>query len=391
MFDKKDYTYILPPDCIAEEAIHPHHDARLMIVDKDTGKIAWETTFWDLDTYLPEDTVIFFNNSRVIRSRIVLENVDYILPNWQKKILNEGEIFFLKRIQQDTFEALIRPGNKFKIGTIFCLDNYRLEIIWISDSGRIIQIHTWDIITEKTIPEFLEIFWALPLPPYIEYKKEKEKDYQTVFAEKDWSVAAPTASLHFTKELLNKLPNEKKYITLHVGLGTFKWIDTQDIRDYSIHSERSEISTQILVDIAKIKWTKKHIVAVGTTACRTLESLPALWAQLDQNIKDAFEPSVQDFWNSVSESVPNNTWIAEIAFDKDAWNIIFLTSIYITPGYNFQIVDDLITNFHLPESSLLVLVSAIIWRDNTMNLYKKAIDTWYRFYSFWDAMYIRWK
>lgn len=362
-----------------------------MIVDKDTWEIAWETTFWNLDTYLPKDSVIFFNNSRVIRSRIILEKIDYILPNWQKKILNEGEIFFLKRIQQDSFEALIRPGNKFKIGTVFCLDKYRLEIIWISDSGRIIKIHNWDIVTERTIPEFLENFWALPLPPYIEYKKEKEKDYQTVFAEKDWSVAAPTASLHFTKELLNKLPNEKKYITLHVGLGTFKWIDTQDIRDYSIHSERAEISIQILSDIAKIKWTKKNIVAVGTTACRTLESLPALWTQLDQNIKNLFESSVQDFWNSVSKNIPSNTWIDEIAFDKDTWNIVFLTSIYITPGYIFQIVDDLITNFHLPESSLLVLVSALIWRDNTMNLYKKAIDTWYRFYSFWDAMYIRWK
>ncbi len=236
----------------------------------------------------------------------------------------------------------------------------------------------------------MEQYGTLPLPPYIEYKKEKEKDYQTSFAKTDGSVAAPTASLHFTRELLEKIQNPIEYLTLHVWLGTFKWIQTPDIRDYNIHAEQVEISLDIFEKIYKIREHNQKIVAVGTTATRTLESLPYLWKKINRDIRKNIDAKTCKYWDSLIETIQSKDWINSIVVDFELWILSFKTSIYITPGYEFLIIDDLITNFHLSESSLLVLVSAFLGHKHTKNIYTHAIDHWYRFYSFWDGMYIRW-
>jgi S-adenosylmethionine:tRNA ribosyltransferase-isomerase len=412
MFNLSDYTYSLPSELIAETAIHPHHDARLMVIDRTSGHLEAESTFWHLDEFLWDDRVIFLNNSRVLRARIALSDTLYTSPSWESKILSEGEIFYLKTNTPDTFEALVRPGNKFKIGTIFEIWEYKIELIGITDSGRILKINN----SQLTINNLLATHGALPLPPYIEYSSEKEADYQTSFAEKDGSVAAPTASLHFTSELMEKIENQKEYITLHVGLGTFKGIDTTDIREYAIHSEVVEVPTEIFATIAELKQSWKRIVAVGTTACRTLESLPSLWRALDTDMQNTIDANIRDYWNNLTRDLEENDWIQDISFSeqdlsssvtdtddlcrdgRDDWSISYLltpisfsTSIYITPGYIFRVVDDLITNFHIPESSLLVLVSAFLGYEATMEIYEQAISGRYRFYSFGDGMYIRWK
>lgn len=235
----------------------------------------------------------------------------------------------------------------------------------------------------------MNLYGELPLPPYIEYSKEKEKDYQTSFALKDGSVAAPTASLHFTKELMEQIPHEKFFLTLHVGLGTFKGIDTEDIRDYAIHEERAEIDTSLFEIIRKLKTEGKKIVAVGTTACRTLESLPYVWKFLNEKDRSTFSDEVQKYWDSLTKNLEKKDYIHALVINYQLSIINFSTSIYIYPGETFTIVDELITNFHLPESSLLVLVSTLLGKENTMNIYREAIEKKYRFYSFGDGMYIK--
>lgn len=385
MFKLTDYSYHLPRELIAQEAAHPHHDARLMVVDRQSGDIETEDTFWNLDHSIPENRVIFFNNSKVLHSRIPLENIEYAKQDGTPWILKEGEIFFLETSGDDTFEALVRPGDKFRIGTTFTVGNSKITVLERTDTGRVLQIQG------DSIFHLMEQFGNLPLPPYIAYDKSKEKDYQTSFAEKEGSVAAPTASLHFTRELLEKIPNEKKYITLHVGLGTFKGIDTSDIREYVIHRETAEIEMSLFALIAKLKSEGKKVVAVGTTVCRTLESLPYVWKNITQESRETLDKETINYWNHLTKNLEPKNWIHNTIFNFASWILNFSTSIYITPGHEFLVVDDLITNFHLPESSLLVLVSAFLGQRETMKLYEKAIQNQYRFYSFWDGMYIRWK
>lgn len=385
MFSLSDYRYILPDDLIAQEATHPHHDARMMVVNRDTGNIEAETIFWNITNHLGEDRVLFFNDSRVVKSRIVLKHINYIKNNGNSWTLTSGEIFYLSNTTENTFDALVRPGNKFQIGTIFEIWEYKIEVIWINESGRILKL------IGGSINSFLEKYGSLPLPPYIKYDESKEADYQTSFAKNDWSVAAPTASLHFTKELMDKIQSPKEYITLHVGLGTFKWIQTTDIRDYNIHSEKIEVKLDIFQKIANIKVENKKIVAIGTTATRTLESLPYLWIEMSIDIKNTIEAKTCNYWNMLTKTIEKQKWIDSIYLDSKLLSIHFNTSIYITPWYEFIIVNDIITNFHLSESSLLVLVSAFIGHNNTQKIYNYAIWEHYRFYSFWDGMYIRWK
>jgi S-adenosylmethionine:tRNA ribosyltransferase-isomerase len=383
MFSLSDYRYHLPNELIAQEAIHPHHDARMMVIDKDTGNIDEESNFWNIDRYMTDDRVMFFNDSRVLRSRIILDNISYKKKDQTKSVLSDGEIFYLSSTSENEFEALVRPGNRFKIGTTFEIGEYHIEVIGINESGRILQI------SGGTILSFLEKYGALPLPPYIKYDISKESDYQTSFAKNDGSVAAPTASLHFTKELMEKITCQKEYITLHVGLGTFRWIQTPDIRDYNIHSEKIEVWLDIFQKITIIQEQNKKIVAVGTTAIRTLESLPYLWMGLSTDNKKTIDAKTCEYWNSITKSIEKQDWIANIEKNKISQTLCFETSIYIIPGYQFHIVDEIITNFHLGESSLLVLVSAFLWYENTRKIYEYAIKLWYRFYSFGDGMYIR--
>lgn len=380
MFQLTDYNYHLPEELIAQEAIHPHHNAKIMIIERETGILKSESTFWNLDNQINPNGVLFFNDSRVVRSRIILKDTPYKKINTEKWILHEWEIFYLSTVTENTIEALVRPGNKFKIGTIFYIWEYRLEITKHTESGRIVKVE-WG-----TISNFLAKYGSLPLPPYIEYTQEKEADYQTSFAKKDGSVAAPTASLHFTQELLEKIKNPKEYITLHVWLGTFQGIKTSDVRDYEIHSEKVEISKDIFGKIFELKKNQKKIIAVGTTATRVLESLPYLWKNLDSNNKKSFDANICNYWDNLIKTEENLDWIKNISIYTDS--ITFETSIYITPGFIFKIIDELITNFHLGWSSLLVLVSAFLGYEKTRKIYEKAIQNKYRFYSFGDGMYI---
>lgn len=385
MYSLSDYRYHLPNELIAQEAIHPHHDARMMVIDRDTGAIEEETTFWNIDTYMTDDRIMFFNDSRVLRSRVSLQNIAYTKKDTSKWILSDGEIFYLSSKNENEFEALVRPGNRFKIGTLFEIWKYTIAVIGINESGRILRI------SGGTILSFLEEHGALPLPPYIKYDISKESDYQTSFAKNDGSVAAPTASLHFTKALMEKIVCQKEYITLHVGLGTFKWIQTPDIRDYNIHSEKIEVWLDIFQKIATIHEQNKKIVAVGTTAIRTLESLPYLWINLNVDIKNTINAKTCEYWNSITKKIEKQDWIQNIENNPILQTLSFETSIYITPGYQFHIVDEIITNFHLWESSLLVLVSAFLGYENTRKIYEYAIRSRYRFYSFGDGMYIKCK
>ncbi|NRH20663.1 S-adenosylmethionine:tRNA ribosyltransferase-isomerase [Candidatus Gracilibacteria bacterium] len=382
MFLLSDYDYDLPEELIAQEAIHPHHNAKMMVIDKELGDITTETTFWNLDTYISPNGVLFLNDSRVVRSRIILKNIPYKKASSELGILNEGEIFYLSSISDTYFDALVRPGNKFKVGTIFEIGKYHLEVKENTESGRVIKIEG------GTISDFLIQHGSLPLPPYIKYSEEKESDYQTSFAKKDGSVAAPTASLHFTKELLEKLPCKKEYITLHVGLGTFQGIKTSDVRDYQIHSEKVEISKDIFSKIVTIKSNQQKIIAVGTTATRVLESLPYLWMTLHQESKNTIDINTRNYWDTITETIEDKNWIHSTEESREGNSITFETSIYITPGFLFKIVDELITNFHLGGSSLLVLISAFLGYEKTKKIYEYAIKNKYRFYSFGDGMYI---
>lgn len=378
MFSLEEYNYDLPENQIAQEAIHPHHNAKVIIVDRWTGAILWEDIFWNLDSYIPENRVIFFNNSRVIPARIPLNEMETIREDGTKWIINNGEILFYKKCGNNQFEALVRPGSKFKKNTKIYFPEWYLKVIDTTESGRLLEAFDVDIFT------LMERYGELPLPPYIKYEEAKEKDYQTVFAKNNGSVAAPTASLHFTESLLEKLQNEKHYISLHVWLGTFKGIDVDDIREYKIHWETIEVNKDIFSKITELKESEKKILAVGTTVCRTLESLPYLWGSLDRNIQLSYPENVQNFWNNLP--VHDEKYVSNISFGEV---IYFETQIYIYPGKDFLIVDDLITNFHLPKSSLLVLVSAFLWKDITERIYKYVVKMKYRFFSFWDGMYIR--
>ncbi len=381
MFSLQDYTFDLPKDRIAETATQPAHNAKLMIIEKKSGTLSDEATFWDLPDFLDEDRVLFFNNSRVVRARIPLKDTKILHANGSESLISNGEIFFLKKLSDTELEALVRPGKKFKIGTQIFLKNSIVEVEWMTNEWRKLTIKSWNIDT------LMEELGQLPLPPYIEYQKEKEKDYQTVFAEKNGSVAAPTASLHFTESLLDKIPNEKIFLTLHVWLGTFKWIDTDDVREYQIHNESVEVAKNIFTTIANIKTQNKKIVAIGTTACRTLESLPSVWQNFSDEQKSQFPENVILFWNQITQWLSPNDWIWNLEFDEET--IRFETQIYITPEYEFRVINEIITNFHLPGSSLIVLIASIIGLEQTLTLYKYAIENNYRFFSLGDGMYIR--
>jgi len=247
------------------------------------------------------------------------------------------------------------------------------------------------------IEDILEKYWIMPLPPYIQYSKDKEKPYQPIFAQKPWSVAAPTASLHFTENLLNKLKEKWckfEYTTLHIWLGTFKKVDTQDITKYDIHSETVQINLDIFEKIAKYKLNKKPTIAVWTTVTRTLESLPYLWKYLkNKNLISNFSKSTINFWDKLTENIENEKkYIFDVKEIASNWNkncLYFKTKLYIYPWFNFKIIDQLITNFHLPKSSLLMLVAAFMGYENMIKTYQYAIKKKYKFFSFWDAMWIR--
>ena len=336
-----DYDYYLPEELIGQQPREPRDHARLMLVDRENKKIEHKH-FYDIIDYLQEGDILVRNSTKVIPARLF----------GHKETGGVLEILLIKRINLDTWEWVLKPAKKLKLGQkLYVGQNNELvaELIEIKDDGNRVLKFTY----EGAFEEVLDKLGNMPLPPYIvETLKEKER-YQTVYAQRGESVAAPTAGLHFTKELLEKI--EKKGIKivdifLEVGLGTFRPVQTEDVLDHKMHEEKFEIPQEAANIINKAKAEGRRVISVGTTSTRALES-------------------------SVDE---NGKVIAQKAS----------TDIFIYPGYEFKVIDALITNFHLPKSTLLMLVSAFSSREFMLSVYETAVKEKYHFFSFGDAMFI---
>nr|UWI49400.1 tRNA preQ1(34) S-adenosylmethionine ribosyltransferase-isomerase QueA [Clostridioides difficile] len=337
-----DFKFDLPQELIAQVPIEDRASSRLMVLDKETGEIEHKV-FRDVIEYLNPGDCLVLNNTRVIPARLIGE-----------KLETGGKIEFLllKRTEEDTWQALVKPGKRAKVGTKFSFGNGKLigEVVDLSDEGsRIIKFH-YDGIFE----EILDELGNMPLPPYITARLEEKERYQTVYSKHNGSAAAPTAGLHFTEELLNEIKEKGvdiAFITLHVGLGTFRPVKVDDVLNHKMHSEYYMVSQEAADKINKAKESGNNIVCVGTTSCRTIESA----CDEDGKMKET-----------------------------SGW-----TDIFIYPSYKFKVLDRLITNFHLPESTLIMLVSAICGKENVLNAYNEAVKERYRFFSFGDAMIIK--
>ena len=339
--DLKDFYYDLPKELIAQDPLPDRSGSRLCVLDKSTGGITHRIFSEITDYLMPEDCLVI-NNTKVIPARLYGKKTDT-----QANI----EILLLKRIEKDIWETLVKPGKKAKIGAGISFGDGLLtgEVVDITKEGNRIIRFEYDGIFE----EILDQLGQMPLPPYILHELKDKNRYQTVYAKYDGSAAAPTAGLHFTPELLSSIREkgvEIAEVTLHVGLGTFRPVKEKDVLNHHMHSEFFCIDEMAAKKINRVKKAGGRIISVGTTSARTLEAA----ADERGNLSGA-----------------------------SGW-----TDIFIYPGYQFKIIDGLITNFHLPESTLLMLVSALAGRENTLHAYAKAVEEKYRFFSFGDAMFI---
>ena len=333
-----DFNYELPQELIAQHPMEPRDHSRLLVVDKKTGEIEHKH-FYDLVNYLKPGDVLVFNDTRVIPARL----------HGTKDTGAHVEVFLLTRRDATDWEVLVRPGKKLQVGAkINFSDELSCEVIEHTDFGGRVVRFKYDGIFE----EILDRLGETPLPPYITAPLEDKERYQTVYNRERGSAAAPTAGLHFTKELLQKIKEigcEEVFVTLHVGLGTFRPVSEAKIEDHKMHKEFYTVSQEAADAVNKAKAEGRRIIAVGTTAVRTLEAAGA-----DGQLH------------------AGSSW----------------TNIFIYPGYKFRLVDDLVTNFHLPQSTLLMLVSTLSTREIMLQTYKKAVEEKYRFFSFGDAMFI---
>ena len=333
-----DFDYDLPQELIAQHPMEPRDHSRLLVVDKKTGEIEHKH-FYDLVNYLKPGDVLVFNDTRVIPARL----------HGTKDTGAHVEVFLLTRRDATDWEVLVRPGKKLQVGAkINFSDELSCEVIEHTDFGGRVVRFKYDGIFE----EILDRLGETPLPPYITAPLEDKERYQTVYNREHGSAAAPTAGLHFTKELLQKIKDigcEEVFVTLHVGLGTFRPVSEAKIEDHKMHKEFYTVSQEAADAVNKAKAEGRRIIAVGTTAVRTLEAAGA-----DGQLH------------------AGSSW----------------TNIFIYPGYKFRLVDDLVTNFHLPQSTLLMLVSTLSTREIMLQTYKKAVEEKYRFFSFGDAMFI---
>ena len=338
----KDYDYDLPEELIAQDPLEDRSSSRLMVLDRQTGDVE-HRHFTDILEYLHPGDCLVINNTKVIPARLF-----GVKEDTQAKI----EVLLLKRKENDIWETLVKPGKKAKPGTKLVFGDGLLtaEVVDVVEEGnRLIQFH-YDGIFE----EILDQLGQMPLPPYITHQLKDKNRYQTVYAKYDGSAAAPTAGLHFTKELLQKVKDmgvDIAEVTLHVGLGTFRPVKVENVLDHHMHSEFYMVSQEAADKINRAKESGHRVIAVGTTSTRTLE------AAADENGR---------------------------LHETSGW-----TEIFIYPGYQFKILDCLITNFHLPESTLIMLVSALAGRDHVLAAYEEAVQQKYRFFSFGDAMFIQ--
>ncbi|WP_343083913.1 tRNA preQ1(34) S-adenosylmethionine ribosyltransferase-isomerase QueA [Blautia producta] len=336
-----DFYYDLPEELIAQDPLADRSASRLLHLDRETGEIQ-HTDFKHITRYLNPGDCLVINDTKVIPARL-----------YGSKVGTDAgiEILLLKRKGDNVWETLVKPGKKAKPGTVISFGDGLLtgEVIDVVEEGnRLIRFHY-----EGIFEEILDKLGEMPLPPYITHKLEDKNRYQTVYAKNEGSAAAPTAGLHFTEELLEEIRQmgvKIAHVTLHVGLGTFRPVKVDDVEKHHMHSEFYVVEEDQAKLINDTKKNGGRIISVGTTSCRTLESA----ADEDGNLQA-----------------------------KSGW-----TEIFIYPGYQFKIIDGLITNFHLPESTLLMLVSALAGKENIMKAYEEAVRERYRFFSFGDAMYI---
>lgn len=336
-----DFYYDLPPELIAQDPLKDRSASRLLVLDKESGKTEHHM-FREIVQYLKSGDCLVINDTKVIPARLLGEKTDT-----GAKV----EVLLLKRRENDIWETLVKPGRKMRPGTKVSFGNGLLtaEVMDVVEEGnRLIQFH-YDGIFE----EILDKLGQMPLPPYITHQLKERERYNTVYAKHEGSAAAPTAGLHFTPELLRKIEEKGvdiARVTLHVGLGTFRPVKVEEVTEHHMHSEFYQISEEAAEKINRAKSGRGRVICVGTTSCRTIES-----AADEHGCLRACS----------------------------GW-----TEIFIYPGYRFKVLDGLITNFHLPESTLIMLVSALAGREQVLAAYEEAVRERYRFFSFGDAMYI---
>lgn len=334
-----DFFYDLPEELIAQDPLEDRTASRLLVLDRKTGAVKHKI-FSDVIDYLNKGDCLVINNTRVIPARLIGE---------KEGTGGKVEVLLLKRRANDVWETLVKPGKKLKPGAKITFGDGRLraEVLEVVEEGnRLVKFHY-----EGIFEEILDSLGEMPLPPYITHKLEDKEMYQTVYAKFDGSAAAPTAGLHFTKELLNKIEEKGikiASITLHVGLGTFRPVKVDDVNNHHMHTEWYEVNAEAAEIINETKRNGGRVICVGTTSCRTIESV-----------------------------ADENGYMKAKTGETD---------IFIYPGYKFKVMDGLITNFHLPESTLVMLVSAFAGKENVLSAYETAVKEKYRFFSFGDAM-----
>jgi len=338
----EDFDYELPEELIAQTPLKVRDSSRLMVLNKNTGEVEHKV-FTDIINYLDSGDTLVLNDTKVLPARLigVKEGTGAVI-----------ELLLLKNIEKDNWECLVKPARRVKIGTIVSFGNGELKAKCIGEFEE--GIRHFEFLYKGIFLEILEHLGTMPLPPYIHEKLEDQSRYQTVYAKEVGSAAAPTAGLHFTKELLEKIEEKGVnicYITLHVGLGTFRPVSVSNVEEHEMHSEFYSMKQEVAHLLKETRKKGKRIIAVGTTTTRTLETI----------------------MNEYSEFRECSGW----------------TKIFIYPGYTFKAIDALITNFHLPKSTLVMLVSAFAGKEHIMNAYKIAVEEKYRFFSFGDAMFMK--
>ena len=337
----EDFDYELPEELIAQVPLTDRSSSKILVLNKNTGEVEHKH-FREMIEYLNKGDTIVLNDTKVIPARLIgtKEDTNAVI-----------EVLLLKNIEGNIWESLCKPAKRVKEGTIISFGEGTLKArcTEIGDEG----IRRFELIYDGVLYEILDKLGTMPLPPYIHEKLKDQNRYQTVYAKNEGSAAAPTAGLHFTKELLEQIKEKGVnivYLTLHVGLGTFRPVNVENILEHHMHSEYYEISQETCDVINETKKSGHRLVVVGTTSVRVLETVATKYNELKAD---------------------------------SGW-----TDIFIYPGYEFKVVDNLITNFHLPKSTLVMLVSALAGRENILNAYKQAIDNKYRFFSFGDSMFI---
>ena len=337
-----DFDYYLPEELIAQTPLEKRDDSKLMILDKKTGEIKHEV-FSNVINYLNEDDILVLNDTKVLPARIIGEKID------TKAVI---ELLLLKNTDGDNWECLSKPAKRIKIGSTISFGNGELKATCIGLGEEGIRIMKFEY--SGIFYEILDKLGSMPLPPYIKEKLNDKDRYQTVYAKNIGSSAAPTAGLHFTNELLEKIKNKGTkicYVTLHVGLGTFRPVSVEDVTTHKMHSEFYSMSKEVAKILNDAKKNNKRIVSVGTTSTRTLETIMSKYGEFKET---------------------------------SGW-----TDIFIYPGYEFKAIDAQITNFHLPKSTLIMLVSAFSTKEIVLNAYNEAVKNKYRFFSFGDSMFIK--